>query len=222
MRPFTSLSLLALILGFVPMLCWATSAPAVKVILTKIDATGSAGLCLTLADNKLVLKDVAGDTATSFPVDASTLKVTPIVVVDDKIVKKVRKDLAANQAWMLEDSTREGVKIVNNTLRTLIVISRIDRSSTLDYGKVQFNVPGHSLFILNVPPAGGSLNLGGNWVAFYGSYRQNLPVVTRPIYLEISPNSEGIDNGAPEIDEGAIFSSSFDLGDQTLQNLTGQ
>ena len=180
-------------------------APPVKLVLTKIDATGSAGLCLTQSKDFLVLKNLQGAVATSFVAQESTVKVTPAVAVQDKTINKTREYISATQTWSLTDASGEGIKVTNNTLKTLVIVSQIDKAVALKYGVRQVLVPGHSFMLVNNPPKDLVLDLGSTWTAFYGQYTEKLSTVVQPTLVEISPNGEGIENGLPVLNITSIF-----------------
>jgi len=214
MRPYYVLCLLVLSLILI-LNSSGTAAPTtpapIKRVLTKINATSASGLSLELTSNKLELTDISGDSAATFPVDPDSLSITPTVSVQYTTQQHVRKYISAKQVWLLTDATGEGVKLLNNTLRSLIIVSSIDRTLTLRCGAQSFHVPAHSLFLFNNPPQRVVLDFGDNWTAFYGSYKQTLSPIDSPTLVVVSDNQEGIPNGLPEIVEGKIFDQSLSL-----------
>jgi|GEM_PF-6680490 hypothetical protein len=191
------------------------SAPApVKRVLTKIDATGITGLFLVQVKDTLVLRNLQGQTAKSFLAEAATLKITPTVKVDYKMVKNVRAYQQATQTWLLTDETGEGVKIENDTLKTLIIVSEIDQPTTIIASGKKIVVPGHTFMFINNPAPKETLDLGGNWTAYYGDYSEKLPAIVQPTLVEISPNNEGIHNGLPVLEVGSIFGKDLSLRGQ--------
>ncbi len=188
-----------------------TVQPPFKRYLTKIDATGTAGLYFLLGSNILTLKNLQGQTATTFNVEASTLKVNPTVTVAMKNTSGSRIYTSAKQTWALTDESGEGVDITNNTLSTLIIVSMIDRPVNLNLGGSQYKVLGHSFMLINNPSAPGKLVLGSGWTAYYGSITEKLPTILSPTLIEIQPNEAGIINGVPVLSESKIFGQPLTL-----------
>ena len=182
-----------------------------KVLFTKIDATRSTGL----TQNTLQLRTVAGDFAAAFPVRSDSVTIRPDVSDNYQIDGHVRRYISAKQTWKIVDSTGEGVGIENDMLRTLIIVSAVDREVFVREGGRLLVVPGHSFFLLNNPSQDAVLDMGTKpWRGYNGHYLEKLSSISVPTLIQITPNAQGITEGFPSINEGSIIDSTMDFGSQ--------
>jgi hypothetical protein len=210
---FTFLRIAAAISDPLPASPLPPNLAVVKVVLTKINATQSVGLCLIAKKNKLSLSTLSGYEPTSFAVQSASLKIVPHVKVKFGTFKGRRNYSSAKQTWTITDTTGEGVKIENDTVRTLIIISRIDKTLTFISKRQTISIPPHSIVLINNPPGDGVLDFGANeWLGYSGRYRQKMSPIPAPTLVVVSPNASGITGGFPAIDEGRIFDTTLDLG----------
>jgi hypothetical protein len=184
----------------------------VMVVLTKIDSTDAQGLCFVIKKNVIALQSIGGYAAKYFSVQPNTVKIHPHLTETSKTVAGIRKYLSVKQTWNITDSLGAGVKVTNNNIRSLIIISKIERPVSLMCRSQTYTVPGHSFFLVNNPPISAKLDLGSGWTAYYGSYSQKMEPIDSPTIVEIMPNAEGISGGLPEIIEGTIADKIIDMG----------
>jgi hypothetical protein len=183
-----------------------------KIFLTRINATSAVGLCLHLSGNVLALDNLSGDRATAFAIAPSTLSMRPSVQVKYEIKNRKRLYEWAKQSWKLTDATGEGVDILDNSLQTLVIVSRVDHSVSFISAGAVYPVPGHSFVLVNDPPRGSVLDYGSTgWLGFTGHYREKMWPIVQPTEVIISPNDNGITNGFPSITEDTHCDESISL-----------
>jgi hypothetical protein len=203
----------AVVLAAVPASRSAQPAPT-KDVLRRIDATEADGLCLRAAGATIALTTLGGETAASFPIDKTSLMVNPVVHTKFTSINRKRKYLSASQVWNLTDKSGEGVKISDDTVRTLIVISRIDQTLTLRNGDgTNYRIPGHSFVLLNNPAPTATLDYSGtNWLGTGNTYKEKMWPIVQPTEVIVSPNDSGLNGGFPSVVEDTHCDQPTDLG----------